>query len=84
MIFGAQCTFFHGRKRKSLLRCFVSCLTKTNPKEITMQKLLNAYRKLPSPSNRVKLQNYLNKHMMAVCMASIEDIAFLRAHNFSI
>lgn len=49
-----------------------------------MQKLLNAYRKLPSPSNRVKLQNYLNKHMMAVCMASIEDIAFLRAHNFSI
>lgn len=49
-----------------------------------MQKLLNAYRKLPSPTNRVKLQNYLNKHMMAVCMASIEDIAFLRAHNFSI
>jgi hypothetical protein len=49
-----------------------------------MSKLINAYRKLPSPSNRVKLQNYLNKHMMAVCMASIEDIAFLRAHNFSI
>lgn len=49
-----------------------------------MQKLLNAYRKLPSPSNRAKLQAYLNKHMMAVCLASIEDIAFLRAHNFEI
>ena len=49
-----------------------------------MQKLLNAYRKLPSPSNRAKLQAYLNKHLMAVCLASIEDIAFLRAHNFEI
>ena len=49
-----------------------------------MQKLLNAYRKLPSPTNRAKLQAYLNKHMMAVCLASIEDIAFLRTHNFEI
>jgi hypothetical protein len=49
-----------------------------------MQKLLNAYRKLPSPTNRAKLQAYLNKHMMAVCMASIEDIAFLRANEFNI
>ena len=49
-----------------------------------MQKLLNAYRKLPSPTNRAKLQAYLNKHMMAVCLASIEDIAFLRAYIFEI
>lgn len=49
-----------------------------------MQKLLNAYRKLPSPTNRAKLQAYLNKHMMAVCLALPEDIAFLRAHNFEI
>jgi hypothetical protein len=49
-----------------------------------MQKLLNTYRKLPSPSNRAKLQAYLNKHMMAVCMASPEDIAFLKAHEFKV
>jgi hypothetical protein len=47
-----------------------------------MTKLLNAYRKLPSPANRAKLQNYLNKHMMAACMASADDVAFLRAHEF--
>jgi hypothetical protein len=49
-----------------------------------MQKLLNAYRKLPSPTNRAKLQQYLNKHMMAVCLASPEDIAFLKTHEFTI
>ena len=49
-----------------------------------MSKLINAYRKLPSPTNRAKLQTYLNKHMMAVCMASIEEVAFLRANEFSI
>ena len=49
-----------------------------------MTKLINTYRKLPSPSNRTKLQNYLNKHMMAVCMATIEDIAFLKANGFSL
>ena len=49
-----------------------------------MTKLLNAYRKLPSPANRAKLQNYLNNHMMATCMASADDVAFLRAHEFSI
>jgi hypothetical protein len=50
----------------------------------TMNKLLNAYRKLPSPANRAKLQNYLNKHMMAVCLATPEDIAFLKAHEFKV
>lgn len=49
-----------------------------------MKKLLESFRKLPSPSNREKLQKYLNKHMMAVCMASPEDIAFLKTHEFSI
>lgn len=49
-----------------------------------MSKLINAYRKLPSPTNRAKLQTYLNKHMMAVCMASIEEVAFLRANEFNI
>ena len=49
-----------------------------------MQRLLNIYRTTPTPANHAKLQAYLNKHMMAVCLASIEDIAFLRAHNFEI
>ena len=49
-----------------------------------MTKLINAYRKLPSPTNRAKLQAYLNKHMMAVCMASEDEIAFLRIHEFAI
>jgi hypothetical protein len=49
-----------------------------------MQKLLNAYRKAPTPTNRAKLQQYLNKHMMAVCLASPEDIAFLKTHEFTI
>jgi hypothetical protein len=49
-----------------------------------MKKLLESYKKAPSPTNRAKLQNYLNKHMMAVCMATQEDIAFLKAHEFRI
>ena len=49
-----------------------------------MSKLITAYRKLPSPTNRAKLQTYLNKHMMAVCLASPEEIAFLKAHEFTI
>jgi hypothetical protein len=49
-----------------------------------MQRLLNIYRTKPTPANRAKLQAYLNKHMMAVCLASPEDIAFLKAHEFTI
>lgn len=50
--------------------------------EQTMQKLIDAYRKLPSMANREKLQKYLQKHTMAVCMATPEEIAFLRANEF--
>lgn len=49
-----------------------------------MTKLLNAYRACPATSNRDKLQKYLDKHMMAVCMASADEIAFLRAHEFRV
>ena len=49
-----------------------------------MTKLINTYRKLPSITNRRKLQAYLNKHPMALCMARPEDIEFLRVNNFSI
>jgi hypothetical protein len=49
-----------------------------------MQRLLNAYRTLPSPSNRTKLQTYINRHMMAVCLLTPEQTAFLRANNFTL
>jgi hypothetical protein len=49
-----------------------------------MTKLINAYRALPTPTNRNKLQTYLNKHMMAVCLATADEVAFLRANEFSI
>ena len=47
-----------------------------------MKRLLEAYKKLPSPTNRAKLQAYLRKHMMATCLATPEEIAFLRANQF--
>lgn len=49
-----------------------------------MTKLINAYRKLPSPANRARLQSYLNKHMMAVCLATPDEIAFLKASEFKL
>lgn len=49
-----------------------------------MSKLIAQYRKLPTPSNRAKLQAYLDKHMMAVCMASDEELAFLKANAFKL
>lgn len=49
-----------------------------------MQKLLAAFRANPTDANRTRLQNYLNKHMMAVCLATPEDQAYLKAHNFII
>jgi hypothetical protein len=48
-----------------------------------MTKLISAYRKLPSPTNRTKLQTYLHRHMMALCLASPEELAFLKANGFT-
>jgi hypothetical protein len=55
-----------------------------NKQENIMSKLINAYRALPSPSNRAKLQKYLEKHLMALCMATPEEVAFLKANGFKI
>ena len=52
--------------------------------ENEMNKLLNAFRAEPSEANRVKLAKYLQKHMMALCLASSEEIAFLKANGFSV
>lgn len=56
--------------------------THTNQTEFIMTKLINTFRACPSPANRAKLQNYLVKHMMASCMATPDEIAFLKAHEF--
>jgi hypothetical protein len=49
-----------------------------------MNKLIEKYRAIPSPTNRAKLQAYLHKHMMAACLATPEEIAFLKANEFKI
>jgi hypothetical protein len=49
-----------------------------------MSKFIAAFRAAPTAANRVKLQKYLDKHMMALCMASEEEVAFLKTHEFSI
>jgi hypothetical protein len=48
-----------------------------------MTKLLNAYRAAPTLRNREKLQTYLKRHPMAVCLASREECEFLVANSFS-
>lgn len=47
-----------------------------------MERLIATYRKVPSISNRHKLTVYLDRHMMAVCMATPEQTAFLRTNGF--
>jgi len=47
-----------------------------------MNKLLLAFKEDQSEKNRIKLQNYLNKHMMAICCAPLEDQQFLKANGF--
>jgi len=64
----------HGQAIRQVL------LTKAN----TMTKLLNAYMTNKTEVTAKRLQAYLSKHMMAVCMASPEDIATLRAEGFKL
>jgi hypothetical protein len=47
-----------------------------------MSKLLTAFKAQPTEANRIKLQKYLDKHMMASCLATIEDQQFLKANGF--
>ena len=47
-----------------------------------MNKLLTAFQAAPTDANRARLAKYLANHMMAVCMATPAEIAFLRANNF--
>jgi len=47
-----------------------------------MQKLLAQFKADPSEKNRVRLQNYLNKHMMAIVCAPRDDQQYLRENGF--
>lgn len=49
-----------------------------------MIKLIATYRAVPTAANRAKLQKYMDSHMMAVCMATPEEIEFLKANEFKI
>ena len=49
-----------------------------------MSKLIAAYKKMPSPTNRQKIVAYMQKHPMAVCMLSVEETQFLVANDFAI
>lgn len=49
-----------------------------------MVRLITAYRKLPSPTNRRKLQAHLDKHPMAVCILGAADLHFLRVNEFKV
>lgn len=48
-----------------------------------MTKLINRYRKMPSPANRVALAKYIAAHAMAVCFADQAELEFLRANEFA-
>lgn len=47
-----------------------------------MNKLLEAFIANPTEQTRAKLQAYLNKHMMAVCMATPEQQNILKSNGF--
>jgi hypothetical protein len=47
-----------------------------------MANLLNAYRAAPTAANHAKLQRYLDRHAMALCLATVEEYAFLKANEF--
>ena len=47
-----------------------------------MSKLIQAFKADPSDKNRAKLTTYLQKHMMAICMASPDEQQFLKANGF--
>lgn len=49
-----------------------------------MQKLIAAFRATPTDAARVRLQTYIRKHPMAVCLLMPEESAWLRAQGFTL
>ena len=48
-----------------------------------MSKLIAAYQLNPTDAKRERLQAYLYAHPMAVCLASPEELQFLKAKAFT-
>jgi hypothetical protein len=46
-----------------------------------MDKLIEKFVAQPTEAARLRLQKYLYKHPMSVCLASPEQLAFLRANG---
>ena len=49
-----------------------------------MEKLLAAFVTNPTDANRKRLQSHLQKHMMAICLATPAQVAFLTANGFKL
>ena len=49
-----------------------------------MASLLKAYRAAPTAANRAKLARYLDRHAMALCLATAEEQAYLQANGFDV
>jgi hypothetical protein len=47
-----------------------------------MRKLINTYRRVPTPTNRRRLQAYITKYPMSWVLASETQREFLRANQF--
>jgi hypothetical protein len=47
-----------------------------------MNKLLTAYAANKTDKTRARLQAYILKHMMSMCLASADEVAYLRAEGF--
>jgi hypothetical protein len=48
-----------------------------------MRKLINTYRRLPTPTNRRRLQAFINKYPMAWVLATTPQRDFLRSNEFT-
>jgi hypothetical protein len=48
-----------------------------------MNRLINAFRAVPSPSNRKKIEAHIQKHPFSICTITVEDQQFLKANGFT-
>jgi hypothetical protein len=49
-----------------------------------MAKLITAFITAPTDAARARLQKYINKHMMSVCLLTPSETAYLRANGFKL
>lgn len=49
-----------------------------------MSKLIQKFQAAPTEANRVRLTQYLRMHSMAVCMATADELSFLKSNEFPV